>query len=78
MTRKKLLTEQLRAAVKASDKTRYRLSLETGIDQGALSRFVHRKVGLTLDTAGLLADALGLELQPRRPVRKRKPTKKGR
>ena len=72
MTRKKLLAEQLRAAVKASDKTRYRLSLETGIDQGTLSRFVHRKAGLTLDTAGRLANALGLELKPRRPTKQQK------
>ncbi len=72
MTRKRLLAEQLRAAVKASDKTRYRLSLETGIDQGTLSRFVHRKAGLTLDTGGRLAEALGLELKPKRPTKKQK------
>ena len=73
MTRKRLLTEQLRAAVKSADKTRYRLSLETGIDQGSLSRFVHRKAGLTLETAGRLADALGLELKPKHPAKHDRP-----
>ena len=61
------LTEQLRAALLASDKTRYRISISTGIDQSVLSRFARGRGGLTLSTADLLADALDLELTPRPP-----------
>ncbi len=53
----------LRAAVRSSDKTLYRLSMETGIGQDQLSRFVREERGLSLDTAGVLAVALGYQLK---------------
>lgn len=53
----------LRAAVRASDKTLYRLSMETGIGQDQLSRFVREERGLSLETAGVLAVALGYQLK---------------
>lgn len=53
----------LRAAVLSSGKSLYRLSMETGIGQDQLSRFVREERGLTLETAGVLAVALGYQLK---------------
>jgi len=73
MTRKRTkLTDQLRRAIETSDKSRYVLWQETGIDQATLSRFMHGKGGLSLNGWNLLAEALGLELVKRRPKVKRK------
>ena len=44
------------------DAARAGVSQQTGIDQGALSRFVHGKRGLTLDNVDLIANLLGLEV----------------
>lgn len=80
MAKKRDLTEQLRTAILDSEKTRYRLSIETGIDQATLSRFVHRKMGINLDSASKLADVLGLELRPKQaaPAKKTSTKPKGR
>ncbi len=59
------VSEQLRAAILAAAETgvtRYRISKETGVEQSALSRFVHGKVGLDLSSVDKLAAYLGLEL----------------
>jgi transcriptional regulator with XRE-family HTH domain len=61
------LTEQLRQAIADADKSRYALSLETGIDQATLSRFMHGKGSLSADGIDLLTEALGLELVARQP-----------
>ena len=53
----------LRDAVRASDQTLYRLSMETGIGQDVLSRFVREERGLSLETAGRLAVHLGYALK---------------
>jgi plasmid maintenance system antidote protein VapI len=53
----------LRDAVLSSDKTLYRLSMDTGIGQDQLSRFVRQERGLSLETAGVLAVALGFQLK---------------
>ena len=55
------LSDQIRKAIETSGMTRYRLACESGVDQGALSRFVHGKVGLSL--AAL--DRIGLVLRLR-------------
>lgn len=59
---KKLLTDQLREAVRRCQVTRYRLSQELGIDQAALSRFVSGERGLSLEAIDKLAAYLGLRL----------------
>lgn len=69
------LTDQLRRAIETSDKSRYTLWQETGIDQATLSRFMHGKGGLSLEGWDLLGEALGLELVAKRPTKRR--TKKG-
>ena len=45
----------LRRALKASDQTLYRVSMDTGIGQDVLSRFVREERGLSLETASRLA-----------------------
>jgi transcriptional regulator with XRE-family HTH domain len=70
---KEPLTDGLLEAMKASGLTRYEIAKRTGLDQGALSRFVHGKT-VTLTTGDKLAVCLGLEL---RASRKAKPSRKG-
>jgi hypothetical protein len=53
----------LRAALVKSDQTLYRVSMETGIGQDVLSRFVREERGLSLETAGRLAVHLGYALK---------------
>ncbi len=78
MTRKRAnLSEQLRAAVDASDRTHYRIALDAEVDHASLSRFMHGS-GLSSDGIDKLAETLGLELKPKRPTKKRTPTRKGR
>lgn len=56
------LSDQLRAAIEAAGKSRYRLSKETGIDEATLSRFAHGKGGLSMEGIDLLGEALGLSI----------------
>lgn len=53
----------LRRALKASDQTLYRVSMDTGIGQDVLSRFVREERGLSLETASRLAMHLGYQLK---------------
>jgi DNA-binding phage protein len=70
-------SDQLRRAIERSDKTRYRISQETGVSQAVLSRFMHQKVGLSMETVDLICECLGLRLvADDEPARKRT-TKKG-
>lgn len=56
------MTKVLKAAIKESGLTRYRIAKDTGIDQAALMRFVRGETSLRLDKADVLAAYLGLEL----------------
>ena len=69
------LTDQLRQAIDAADRTRYRIALDAGIDHATMSRFMHG-AGLSMEALDAIAEALGLELVARRPAKRR--TKKGR
>ena len=69
------IEDGMRAAIEASNKTRYRISQETGIDQSHLSRFMTGEKGLSLDAMERLTDCLGLEIVIR-PKRRRR--RKGR
>jgi hypothetical protein len=53
----------LRRAIKVSNQTLYRLSMDTGIGQDVLSRFVREERGLSLETASRLAMHLGYQLK---------------
>jgi hypothetical protein len=54
--------EQLRAALLDADESRYALSKATGIPEGNLSRFVHGRAGLSMESIDLICDYLGLAL----------------
>jgi transcriptional regulator with XRE-family HTH domain len=57
-----MVLDEIRKAMKASGKTRYRLWKETGIDQSHLSRLMHGEAGLSVENLEGLARALGLEI----------------
>ena len=60
------LSEQLRQVIRNCGESRYALSKRTGIDQSTLTRFMSAERGLRLDVVDVLAEALGLELRPRK------------
>ncbi len=60
--RQTTFSEQLREAIRQEERSRYRISLETGIAQGQLSRFMQGKCGLSLRSIDLLCECLGLGL----------------
>lgn len=66
MKPKTTVSGQLRAAIKDSGMSPYRICKSSGIDQAALSRFLNGRLGLTLATVDKLADVLGLELAPKK------------
>jgi hypothetical protein len=67
------ILNEIRKAIEASDKTRYRLSQETSIPQSQLSRFMTGEKGLSFDAMERLAEALGVEIiiRPRKVRRKK-------
>jgi len=66
------LLKDLRQAIDASPKSRYRIAMDTGISEPQLSKLMSRQCGLSIESAELLAEYLDLEivLKPRRRVRK--------
>jgi len=56
------VSEQLRRAVRTAEKTRYRISKETGIAQSILCRFVNEGAGMSLESIDRLCECLGLRL----------------
>lgn len=64
--KRQTITEQIRKAIRQSGMTRYRISQETGINQGTLSRFMSGEVkAMKSDTLDRLADLLDLEIVTR-------------
>ena len=57
------LEKALRRAVKESGLTRYTVAKRAGVDVAVLLRFVSGQRTITLQTAGRLADFLGLEIR---------------
>ena len=56
------LTEQLRAAVTSSGMSLGELARETGIDKSALSRFVNRDRGLSMEGVDAIGECLSLRI----------------
>ena len=71
--RREKLTDQLRAAIEASELSKYRIGLMAHVDHGTLSRFMHKKGNLSSRNIDAIAEVLGLELAARR-----RPKMKGR
>ena len=72
MARPRTLADTIRDAIRRDGRTRYRLCLESGVNQAVLGRFVRGQRGLTLDTADRLCKVLGLELRPTTTRQKRR------
>jgi len=64
MPKRKTFSDQLRNAIEQAPVTRYRVSQDTGISEGVLSRFVHGHVGLSVQSIDTLVEYLDLELVP--------------
>jgi len=65
------MLDEIRKAIDASGKTRYRIWQETGLTQAHLSKVMSGERGLSLDAMETLAECLGLEIMIR-PKRRRK------
>ena len=64
--KKKLkLSEQLKAAIEASELSRYRIAIEAGIAQSSMSQFMTGKRSMSLANVDAIAEVLDLELTPR-------------
>ncbi len=57
------ISDRLRAAIAESGLSLNQLADKTGVDSGRLSRFMRGERDLTLEAAGLLCNALGLDLE---------------
>ena len=56
------MLDDIRAAITADKRTRYRMAKDLNISQAQLSRLMHGERGLSIDTLERLADYLGLEI----------------
>ncbi len=65
MPRPQSFSNQIRKLIDNSNETRYRLAIETGIDQAVLSRFMAGKSGLSMTSLDALAEFLGWEIKVR-------------
>jgi transcriptional regulator with XRE-family HTH domain len=65
MPKQKTIKDQLKAAIKASGLTYYRISKDAGITETAIARFMSGERGLNIDTAAKICAALNLELRKR-------------
>jgi hypothetical protein len=64
MAKRRLLADQLRAAIEAADESRYAISKLSGVSQGQISRFMAGGI-LKLPAVEALAEALNLHLTPK-------------
>lgn len=60
--RRTRLSDQLRRFIQTGELSCYEISKQTGIDTSTLSRFLHKKGGLSVDGLDKIADCLGLNL----------------
>jgi transcriptional regulator with XRE-family HTH domain len=56
------ILQQIRDSIEASEKSRYRISKETGIDQGHLSNLMKGLAGVSVEALEKLAECLNLEI----------------
>lgn len=60
------IADALREAIEESGKTHYRVAKDSGIAPAIVTRFVSGERDLYLETAAKVAEALDLELRPRK------------
>lgn len=66
-----MLLNELREAIESAGVSRYRISIESGVSQSHLSRFMSGESGCSVENAEKIAEALGLEIVLRPKQRKR-------
>lgn len=66
------ILDEIRRAIKASDKSRYRLSKETSIPESQLSRLMTGEKGLSFDALERLVEALDLEIVIQKKSKRKK------
>jgi transcriptional regulator with XRE-family HTH domain len=71
------ILDEIRKAIKASGKSRYRLSKEASIPQSHLSRLMTGEKALSIDSLERLINALGLEIIIRTKTTKKRKVKYG-
>jgi len=59
---KKRLADQIRAAIRSSELSRYEIARQTGVHEASLSRFVNGKGSLSFESIERLAPVLGLKI----------------
>jgi transcriptional regulator with XRE-family HTH domain len=64
-SKRKKVSERIREAIETGNVTRYRVAQETGIEESALSRFMSRERGLSMEALDDLAEFFNLELVQR-------------
>lgn len=57
------MSDSLKQAAKESGLTDYRISKMTGVHASVIGRFLKGERSITLETAGKIAEAVGLELR---------------
>ena len=62
MDNKRRFSDQIRDKVNASKMSRYAICKAIGLNQGAMSRFMSGKGGMSLETIDRLAELLGLSI----------------
>jgi transcriptional regulator with XRE-family HTH domain len=66
MVNARIFGDQIRQAVDASGLSRYAICKAIQLNQGAMSRFMSGKSGLSMDALDRLAEHIGLEVAIRR------------
>ncbi len=66
------ILDDIRKAIEASGKTRYRIAQDTGISEGQLCGLMTGTKGLSIESLERLADYLGLEVVARPKPKKGK------
>ena len=64
--------QALRTAIEASEKSRYQIAKESGVNLSHLQRAMNGETGLSIASVGRLAEVLGLEIVIRPKTSKRK------
>ena len=64
--KQQVFSEQLREAIRQDSRSCYRISVETGVTQGQLSRFMNEKGGLSLRSVDRLCSCLELTITVRK------------
>ena len=70
---RRTLTDEIRAAIDDSGRSRYSLCRQIGLDPAVMSRFMSRQRGLSLNTLDKLAKALDLHITTSKLRRRAKP-----